>query len=255
MGVGEDLGDALKRVLAPVGDSRSRLRAWIVDRFDQRTYLWLYLAAALLVAAGAVWGFSALLDAVLDNATLVRFDLASVAWVHARVTQQGLAAANWISWLGSPTTMAFVGIIGTPVLWRRRKYILCYAWIAAFVGGGVLDRILKAAVHRTRPTFGLAHGIPAADSFPSGHSMASFIGFAMLAYVLLVLRPATPGRRVAIIAAAAVMILLVGMSRVYLGRHFPSDVLAGWTAAAAWTALCLSGLVIAVHRRVSVSST
>ncbi len=255
MGVGEDLGDALKQVLAPVSGPRSRVRAWIVDRFDQRTYLGLHLTAGLLVAAGAIWAFSALLDAVLDNATLVRMDLAADAWVHARVTQQGLAAANWISWLGSPTTMAIVGIVGTPVLWRRGRHIWCYAWIAAFAGGGVLDRVLKAAVHRSRPTFGATHVIPAADSFPSGHSMASFIGFAMLAYVLVVHRPATRARRVALISAAAAMIVLVGVSRVYLGRHYPSDVLAGWMAAAAWTAICLSGLVIALHRRVSVSST
>lgn len=254
MGVGADLGDALKRVLAPVGGPRSRLRAWIVDRFDQRTYLGLHLTAGLVVAAGAIWAFSALLDAVLDNATLVRMDIATDAWVHARVAPLGLVVANWISWIGSPTVMAVVGIIGAIVLWLRGKRILCVAWIAAFAGGGVLDRVLKAAVHRTRPTFGAMHGVPAADSFPSGHSMASFIGFAMLAYVLLLHRPATPRRRVATIAAATTMVALVGLSRVYLGRHYPSDVLAGWMAAAAWTAICLSGLVIALHRRVSVSS-
>lgn len=255
MGVGADLGDALKRVLAPVGGPRSRVRAWIVDRFDQRTYLGLHLTVGLLVAAGAIWAFSALLDAVLDNATLVHVDVATDAWVHARTTQPGLAAANWISWIGSPTVIAIVGVVGTLVFWRRRKRILCVAWIAAFAGGGVLDRVLKAAVHRTRPIFGATNAIPAADSFPSGHAMASFIGFSMLAYLLIVHRPATPSRRVALAASAALMILLVGVSRVYLGRHYPSDVLAGWMAAAAWTAICLSGLVIALHRRVSVSPT
>ncbi len=239
-------------MLEPDAASPSRLRAWIVDRFDQRTYLGLHLTLGLIIAAGGVWAFGALLDAVLDNATLVHWDVASDAWIHARTTPVGMTLSTWVSNAGSPTTMAWLGCAGAVALWIRRERVLCAAWVAAFAGGGVLNRVLKAVVHRTRPTFGDATAAIRSDSFPSGHAMASFIGIGMLVYVLAAHWRAPTIVRRSLFVVAGLFVALVGASRLYLGVHYPSDVLGGYAAAGAWMAICVSGLVIALHRRRTV---
>ena len=231
-----------------------RLRNWIADRFDRRKHLGLHLTLALAIGVAAIWALSALLDAVLDNATLVRVDAIVDARIHALETPAGLALFTWISRIGSPTSMAVLGAVGTLVLLARRESRMCVTWIAAFVGCAVLERSLKLLVHRSRPAYATAQLTHQSFSFPSGHAMGSFIGFGMIVYVVAAHWRLPRRTRLPLIVAAAIMVLLVGVSRVYLGAHYPSDVLGGYAAAAAWMAACVGGLAVALHRRDSQSS-
>lgn len=228
---------------------QGRASRLLAARLDPGTYLGLHLTVTLIAAALGLWLFGALLDALLDNATMVRWDVATSAAIHARVTQPGLRAFTIVSQLGSPAAMAFLAVAGAAVLWRQRRRTLVMGWIAAFAGGGVLDAVLKSVVHRDRPAYGTGVLVGHSYSFPSGHAMGSLIGYGMLAFVLARhWHPRAPWRRVAA-GAAALLVLAVGVSRLYLGVHYPSDVLGGWAAGAAWLAACVAGVGIARQRQ------
>lgn len=231
-----------------------RLHPFVARRLDPKEYLGLHLTLGLLVLGLALWAFGSLLDAVLDNRSLVRWDLAAAAWIHARTTDGGRVFFNFISEAASPDMIALLGAVVTLVLWRQKRFTACIAWVAAFVGGTVVQHILKAVVHRSRPEYGVAYLSDKSFSFPSGHAMASIVGIGMSLYMLALFWH--PGRtwRLGTIAAGVAIIVLVGVSRVYLGVHYPSDVLGGYTAGAAWTAICVSGLRVAQHLRRPMSS-
>jgi undecaprenyl-diphosphatase len=155
-----------------------------------------------------------------------------------------------MSRIGSPVTMTVIAIVGIIGLLVDRRRDLVIIWIAAFAGGGILDGLLKSVVHRSRPVYGASFVQGQSFSFPSGHAMMSFIGMTMLIYVLIVTGRLGPGRgRVAAIAASSLFVLGVGISRIYLGVHYPSDVLGGYAAGAGWCAGCISVGALALHRR------
>lgn len=228
---------------------RTRSRAFITARLDSKSYLGLHLTIGLIVCALAIWAFSALLDAVLDNATLVRFDVASVNWIHARATLGGLSFFVAMTNAGSPRAMAILAVGGAIALVMMRRWVSLTTWIAAFTGSVVIERVIKLAVHRSRPPYGARYLINHSYSFPSGHAMGSFIGIGMLLYVLGRFWHSRHTWRLITVVCGVVFVVLVGFSRIYLGVHYPSDVLGGWAASAAWLAVCVSGRGIVLHRR------
>ena len=229
----------------------SRWRRFVSARMDPKAYLGLYVTVGFVVVALALSLFGALLDGVLDNATLVRWDTAVDASIHARATPAGLRLFDAITQLGSPIALGVLGVTVSVVLWRQRRRTLTIGWIAALVGDLLLNEVLKRAVHRARPEYGAKFLHGHSYSFPSGHAMGSIVAYGMLAYVLA--HRAYPGRLPtwAYAAIAAVIVGLVGFSRVYLGVHYPSDVLGGFAAGGAWLALCITGVGVAQRRAAS----
>jgi undecaprenyl-diphosphatase len=114
------------------------------------------------------------------------------------------------------------------------------------LGAEALDQILKLLFNRPRPEpfFGLA--APITHSFPSGHAMVSCCFFGVLAVILAARGApwaASRSKRMAIFAVAAILVALMGFSRVYLGFHYPTDVLAGYAAAVVWLAVVRTALM------------
>lgn len=227
----------------------SSVSRFLASRLDSQSYVGLHLTVSLMLAAAAVWVSSALLDAVLDNATLVHLDIVTDAWVHARLNPVGLTVSRAISDGGSPAVMTAIGVIGGIVLIVRRRTTLLATWVAVFGGGWILERVLKIVVHRTRPAFTPTRASEFTMSFPSGHAMMCTMGMGMLVYVLMVPRPPAKPWRDVLIGLAASIVLVVGISRVYLGAHYPSDVLGGYAFGIAWLAVCIGVSGIALHRR------
>ena len=226
-----------------------RVERFLRNRLSTETYIGLHLTVTFLVAAAAIWIFRTLLEAVLNNAILVRWDVAAAEWVHAHVTQRGIEVSSAISKIGGPTTMGVIGVIGGLELLRRRRKTLVLAWIAAFALGGLLEKTLKLLVHRTRPIFNTSGPEEQSLSFPSGHSMMCMIGVGMLVYVLTVPGQISGIRRSILVGLGASLVLSVGISRVYLGAHFPSDVVGGFAAGAAWIAICVGVRGIVKHHK------
>jgi membrane-associated phospholipid phosphatase len=225
-----------------------RLFHFIAARVDRKSYLGLRLTIGLVVIALGIWLFGGLLEEVLDNATLVQMDLAAARWIHGTATPLGVRIFVAITDIGSPPAMAVIALLGVVIAFVRRHRLLAYAWAAAAAGGALLDQVLKATVHRSRPEYAAAFLHGSSYSFPSGHAMGSIIGYGFLAYALaLTIRWAGDHRRI-VFAAAVLMTLLIGISRVYIGVHYPSDVLGGWAAGLAWLAVCITGYQVASGR-------
>jgi undecaprenyl-diphosphatase len=141
--------------------------------------------------------------------------------------------------LGSVTILATLTLLATAYLWSTgRSAAAAYAFVAAG-GAWAVSNLLKALIGRTRPSL-VPHLVEVHDaSFPSGHatiSMAAYLAFAILASTL----DRRPRQGRFFLPVAATVSLIIGTSRVYLGVHYPSDVVAGWAIGAGWALLCWS---------------
>jgi membrane protein DedA with SNARE-associated domain/membrane-associated phospholipid phosphatase len=233
-----------------VGRLRERHpKAWsfIARRFAATEYLGLHLTVGLGLSLGALWLFGGIAEDIIHHDPLTQFDLTIADAFHRHATPTGVAIAKGVSLLGSPGFIAVWGLAVVGLLLVRRQYLLLGGWLAAVAGGGLLDVALKRVFHRTRPTWDVPLLTARGWSFPSGHAMGSLVAYGMLAY-LLVREVHGRRRRLAVIAGAAVLVLLIGLSRMYLGVHYFSDVIGGYAAGVVWLAACISGLEV-VRRR------
>lgn len=228
--------------------SPARWLRFFAARLDRESYLGLHLTVGLGVIALGVWLFGSLLEEVLDNDALVRADIAIASWIHSMTTPVGVKIFVAITNIGSPVVMATIAVVGAVTMFVKRHRLLAAAWVAAAAGGGVLDYLLKTTVHRSRPEYAAAFLHGSSYSFPSGHAMGSLLGYGFLAYALVLTgQRHARGARV-VYSLAALLTLLIGISRVYIGVHYPSDVAGGWAAGLAWLAVCITGYQVVSGR-------
>jgi undecaprenyl-diphosphatase len=214
-------------------------RAWqfVAARFDPQSHLGLGLTIRLALFALAIWAFSGLLDAVLGNRTLVRIDRTVEAWFHLHATPAGLKTFNIITQLGSPVVNVLIGVVAIYLLYKR-QYPLLVTWLAANLGGKVIEFIIKNTVHRTRPAFGADVLRTVSYSFPSGHTMASTICYLMLAYMIATKPGMSRPIRYVAYGLGILIVTTVAFSRLYLQVHYPTDVMGGFAAGFAWLSAC-----------------
>jgi undecaprenyl-diphosphatase len=144
-------------------------------------------------------------------------------------------ALNLVTNLGSAGVLTWLVVLGIVLLLTRRRWLLAGYLAANGVAALVLDPSLKALIGRLRPVVPNPVAVGGGNSFPSGHSLNSLICYGAL---LLVFLPAVPRRRRWIpVTAVAVVVVLVGLSRVMLGVHFVSDVVGAWCVGTAWLGL------------------
>src|SRR6266571_702739 len=198
-----------------------------------------YLTVQLVLSLGATIAglalFALLADAVSDQAAITRLDLRVDNSLHAHASPLGVTIAKAVSLIGGPTAMAALMVAGAVYLLVRREKLLLYGWLVAFIGGGALDWALKTIFQRDRPSFPDPFVHVLGYSFPSGHSMGSLIGYGMLAY-LVAHSVRRRGIDLLVATSATVLVLAIGFSRLYLGAHYLSDVLAGFAAGIVWLA-------------------
>lgn len=200
----------------------------------------------LAVAVSGFWIFAELADEVIEGSThdldrdlllLLRepgnlHEPIGPAWLEEVVRDLTALGGTAVLTL---TTLAVAGFF----LLQRKLASMFY--LLASVGGGVLiSSVAKAFFDRARPDLVPYGSFVYSASFPSGHSMMAAVTY--LALGVLVART-LPQRRLKIyvLSLAVFAVILVGISRVYLGVHWPTDVLAGWLAGAAWAAVCVLG--------------
>lgn len=195
--------------------------------------------AVILTIAGALWAFVEIADDMMsgdlrafDTAILLAFrtpdDLSTpIGGRFVAIAMRDLTA------LGGVTVLTIVSAAVLTFLFLRRERATAVFLAVAILGGQFLSHIAKSGFSRARPDL-VPHGVEVASaSFPSGHSMMAAVTYLTLAVILCRIE-AKFRMRAFYIILAALLTLLVGISRLYLGVHWPTDVLAGWTLGAAW---------------------
>ena len=227
----------------PVARFRSRydrqLR-WLERRLSPGRYLGLHLTVGLLGAAGCLWLFGGIAEDVVTGDPLVRFDRAVATTLHSMSTPPLTTFFLIVTAFGSLESIALLGLVVAAVLAWQRRWLMLGTWLAAVVGAVVLDQVLKQVFVRPRPYFEHPLLRETSYSFPSGHAMESFVVYGMLAY-FTVLALESWRARTAVVFGAALLVLLIGFSRMYLGVHYFSDVVAGYAAGGVWLSALITG--------------
>jgi membrane-associated phospholipid phosphatase len=216
--------------------ARSRLRRFLRRRFDPAEATGLALTAALLLVFLAALGFGQLADMVTSRTGLYRLDAAAAEWGARHATPLSTAVLRALTWLGSTTVVVTLALVAGAVEWyRRRRWAALAFMLTVVVGQNLIANGVKLLLHRERPPapwLGDASGW----SFPSGHSAAAAATYAALALLL------GRGRRwpvkVWLGTAAAGVTLAVAASRVLLGVHWVTDVVAGVALGLGWLLVC-----------------
>lgn len=201
------------------------------------------LTIGLLVLAAGGWVFGALAEEVAEGDTGLDNRIADE--LHEHATRPLTEFFEAVTTLGNGIVLAGVAAIAAYLLARRRYYAEAVLMVLAYVGAQFLSYSLKLAFRRDRPFFTDPLATVSTYSFPSGHATVSIAVYGALCLVLV--RRLTGPARVVCVAAAVLLVSLIGFSRLYLGVHFLSDVLAGYSVGLAWLALCV--VVLDLHHR------
>jgi undecaprenyl-diphosphatase len=164
------------------------------------------------------------------------FDTAARAAVHAYAHPNLTLVMKAASALGSGWVLWPAGTMIVAVLALARRVREGALFALAVVGANLVDEAVKMFFHRTRPDPWFGYPLPSTYSFPSGHAFVSFCFFLCLAEI--VIRDDWPMlRKLTVWLVAVLCTFTIGLSRVYLGVHYPTDVLAGYLGAIMWTTL------------------
>lgn len=194
--------------------------------------LGLTLLVGLALAVGALLAFAALADEMLEGDTQ-RFD----DWVRGGIHQYASPALTSfmrvVTVLGAPSVLLTLSILSAAGFLFAKRNRGLFLLVITMIGAVVLDVALKLSFHRTRPVPFFDALPPSSYSFPSGHAIASFCFYGTIAAIISA-RTRSHVIRITVWALAAFLVTLIGISRIYLGVHYPSDVLAGYGAAFIW---------------------
>lgn len=210
---------------------------------------------ALIAVIGAgLFVFIALAEEVVEGERIV-FDRAILLFFrHADNLNLPIGpewlkeAALEITALGGypAITLLTVGVVGFLAISGRRGNAIYL--LLSVVGGALLSSILKMVIDRARPDLVEQLDVIHTASFPSGHALITTVTYLTLGS-LVVRQVPTLAEKIYILGAAILISILVGVTRVYLGVHWPSDVLAGWALGAAWASLVWCGAEVAERRK------
>ena len=197
----------------------------------------------ILVSIG-LFGFIKLAEEVAEGEVL-SFDQRVLLWFRNQADLTDPIGPEWlevvvrdITALGGLFTLVLLTLAACGYLWLRRQHHLALYVAVSVASGSLLNTLLKSFFSRPRPDLVPHETTAALSSFPSGHAMMSALVFLTLG-ALLSLSSDDRHIKIYILSWSVTLTVLVGISRIYLGVHWPTDILAGWIAGATWAIICL----------------
>jgi undecaprenyl-diphosphatase len=200
-----------------------------------------FLVAGLALVTLAAAGFALIARAVVEGQTQ-QFDNAILRWMGTHGTPFLDVWTLELTALGARIVVYMVVLVASAFLWQsRHHYSAVMLWVAV-IGAGLINSVLKISFNRPRPdVFPWRTQHVGLASFPSGHAMTSIVVYGTLAFLIARLAPTKWQRRL-VWTVAMLVVVTVGLSRLYLGVHYPSDVLAGFIIGGAWAIICALGM-------------
>jgi undecaprenyl-diphosphatase len=191
-----------------------------------------FLTVGFIVAAAAVVVFVAVASAVRTGLTQ-QFDEATLRWLAEHRAPLMDQVMLDITALGTGLAPLMIVAVASVFLWLTQHRWSVYVLLLGVLGGKLINTLLKAIFDRDRPSVVEWIADVRSPSFPSGHAMSAMVLYGSIAYLVARLEP-TPRLRWVTWLFAGFMILAMGFSRMYVGVHYPSDVIAGFIAGLAW---------------------
>jgi membrane-associated phospholipid phosphatase len=221
---------------------------FLQNRLSPEGYAGLHLTVGVLVVLVCGWCFGAIAEDVFEGDPIVQIDQQVAHWFHQHATPAVTHVMRAISFFGSVACLTAVSV--AVALWFvvRREWLNLSLFAVTMFGGSVLNSALKHFFHRERPVLENPLVTLSSYGFPSGHTMGATLLYGLLA--LFVWKNVRDRRaRLASLFGAAVLILLIGLTRIYLGAHYFSDVLGALAAGLLWLTFCWTAAETLRRRR------
>jgi undecaprenyl-diphosphatase len=226
------------------------LHRFLAARFSPEGEMGLTFTIGVALILCAALAFGEIAEDVVEGDAITLLDVQLAHWFRAHATRgftdAMLFVTHWNGIVGSSIMAALLALW----FWRSKaRYWLALVLVAA-PGGMLLNVALKHVFRRARPTLEDPLLTLSTYSFPSGHTAAATVFYGLLACYLVRRMHGWPARA-AVIVACILMVMLVALSRMYLGVHYLSDVLAAAAEGAAWLAVCITALSVLQRRRLA----
>ncbi|MCM3364900.1 phosphatase PAP2 family protein [Niallia sp. Sow4_A1] len=198
------------------------------------TLKYIILMIAIIVTFSTVFYLIANLVTSLD---IITFDDMIIDFIQSFISDDLTIWVERVTFFGSVSFITIALLFITALLLWRKKYALATFFVLTNGIGALLNKLLKWFFKRERPDI-LPVIIEKGYSFPSGHSMGSLIFFGSCAYLCIHIVKST-GHKIIAYVVACLFIILIGISRIYLGVHYPTDVVGGYSIGIAYSAVCI----------------
>jgi len=229
------------------GTPRPRGRARVVPQRPHPVGAWKIVALRLAGGAVVLWGLFSLIGMLVTHVLVHRpvqsVDRGVEVWFAARRT----GAWNSVTMFGADmaetqTAIAVTVVVVLLLRWHLRRWYESWILVAAMVGELLVFYSVTATVHRPRPPVVRLDVAPPTSSYPSGHTAAAVALYGCIAILVFWIYSRRPATRVAVVVLCCIPVV-VGMSRLYRGMHYPSDVLAGALTGGLWLLLVITTLL------------
>ncbi|CAN5890098.1 hypothetical protein BH11GEM1_BH11GEM1_18840 [soil metagenome] len=200
----------------------------------------IFLVVGAIIAVAATVAFASFAEHVLAGGTQA-FDVAILQWLHGHQSKALTAVMVEMTYLGTGTVVIVIVGVAALFLWHTEHKHSARLLLAATIGNILLDGTLKLVYHRPRPSLFAWQTTAVSSSFPSGHAMSATVVYGTVAYLLMRLQKHRWAKMLTL-STAILLILLICLTRLYLGVHYPSDVLGGIIVGLAWASFCMATL-------------
>jgi undecaprenyl-diphosphatase len=195
------------------------------------------LFSAFIITLVCIIGFS-FISLLISDHRIITFDSSVIASIQGRESPMLTSLMKFFTFIGSAPFVIILSLLLLVFLYKvlhhRFELIL---FIAAVAGSAVINQVLKSIFHRVRPNLHRLIDV-SGYSFPSGHAMNAFTVYVIISFLLWRHIPSKLGRSI-LIFLSILMILAIGISRIYLGVHYPSDIIGGYFASGFWLAIAI----------------